>query len=306
MRLIAEPADAGGRLDVWLAGRVAGLSRARAQSLIREGAVRAAGISLTPHTTVRAGLAVDFDEPAPAPSELVPEARALDILYEDSDLLVLNKPAGWVVHPAVGHATGTLVHALLHHCPNLPGIGGEQRPGIVHRLDKDTSGAMVVAKTQAAMDGLAAQFKAGQVHKEYLAVVHGVPRLASERIETLIGRHPTNRKKMTSRPRTGRRAVTRYESIESLGDVAVLRVRIETGRTHQIRVHMAHIGHPVVGDAEYGIRRLDRGLPVSRQMLHARRLAFEHPRTGVPLEFEAPVPRDMAELIACLRQRGTD
>jgi 23S rRNA pseudouridine1911/1915/1917 synthase len=285
---------------------VPGLSRARAQALIRDGAVRVAGQSLTPHTKVRAGFSVEFDEPAPVSTELVPEDRSLDLLYEDDDLAVINKPAGLVVHPAAGHATGTLVHALLHHCPNLPGIGGEQRPGIVHRLDRDTSGAMVVAKSQLAMDGLGAQFRAGKVRKEYLAVVHGVPRLASERIETLIGRHPTNRKKMSSRPRTGRRAVTRYETIEPLGDAAVLRVRIETGRTHQIRVHMAHIGHPVAGDSEYGLRRLDREIPVNRQMLHARRLAFEHPRTGVPLEFEAPVPRDMAELIAWLRARGVD
>jgi 23S rRNA pseudouridine1911/1915/1917 synthase len=210
-----------------------------------------------------------------------------------------------VVHPAAGHAAGTLVNALLYHCRDLAGIGGELRPGIVHRLDRDTSGALVVAKNESALRDLVRQFKARQVRKEYLALVWGQPRPAAGRVETLIGRSPRDRKKMSAQPKSGRPAVTLYETLENLGPAALLRVRIETGRTHQIRVHLAHLGHPVVGDREYGHKRpAPLPAPVPRQMLHAERLSCVHPRTGGLLVFSAPVPPDMQTLLAALRRAG--
>jgi len=195
------------------------------------------------------------------------------------------------------------VNALLFHCRDLAGIGGERRPGIVHRLDKDTTGALVAAKNEKAMANLVEQFKAGQVRKEYLAVAHGTPAPAAGTVKTLIGRSSHDRQKMSARPSSGRPAVTHYRVEESWDDVSLLRVRIETGRTHQIRVHMAHIGHPVVGDRQYGRRRAALPMPVARQMLHAETLAFRHPRTGQPLEFKAPLPADMTSLIQSLRNR---
>jgi len=241
--------------------------------------------------------------PPPVVTALIPEAIPLDIIYEDADLLVINKPAGLVVHPAAGHSSGTLVNALLHHCGSLAAIGGEQRPGIVHRLDRDTSGIMVVAKSDRALTGLMNQFKQRTIHKNYVALVWGHPLPARGTIETLIGRHRTDRKKMSAQPKTGRAAVTHYELSERFGDVALVRIRLETGRTHQIRVHMAHRGFPVVGDAQYG-GRSNRSLPmpVGRQMLHAETLAFMHPVTGKPLTFTAPWPADLKALVAALRK----
>jgi 23S rRNA pseudouridine1911/1915/1917 synthase len=208
-----------------------------------------------------------------------------------------------VVHPAAGHAAGTLANALLHHCADLAGIGGELRPGIVHRLDKDTSGALVVAKNERAMSGLVHQFKEGLVQKEYLALVWGHVEPRTGHIETLIGRSSHNRKKMSAQPETGRHALTDYEVMEQFASAAVLRVRIHTGRTHQIRVHLAHIGHSVVGDVVYGRARRDElPAPALRQMLHAHQLAFAHPRTGVPLSFTAPVPEDFRTLWRAFRE----
>ncbi len=289
------------RLDAWLAAARPDHSRARWQELIREGRVRVNGLPRKPGHPLRAGDAVEFDIPPPEPVGLKPEPIALDILFEDDHLLVLNKLPGLVVHPAPGHDAGTLVNALLHHCGPGFNVGGDQRPGIVHRLDRDTSGALVVAKTEAALRGLAAQFKNREVRKEYLALAWGRPVPAEGTIETLVGRHPRHRQKMSARPRSGRPAVTHYETVQALGPASLLRVRIETGRTHQIRVHLAHRGHPVVGDTQYG-RARPGVLPVEpeRQMLHAERLAFRHPVTGAELEFQAPMPPDMRELLRVL------
>jgi 23S rRNA pseudouridine1911/1915/1917 synthase len=233
--------------------------------------------------------------PPAEPLPLRPEAIPLDILFEDEDLLVVNKPAGMVVHPGAGCATGTLVHALLSHCRHLPGIGGVERPGIVHRLDRDTSGVMVVAKTDAAHHSLSAQFKARTVAKRYLALAHG--RLPPEGgcIEAPIGRREQDRTRMGIRA-GGREARTSFRVLRRLAEMTLVELRLETGRTHQIRVHLAHIGHPVVGDGVYGGRRerQARGRPDSakRQMLHAWQLAFRHPTSGAPLAFTAPPPAD--------------
>ena len=299
------------RLDTWLTGELGELSRARVQALIREGHVRVNGQVRKPHYVIQPGTRVEVSIPPPRPVELEPEPIPLTPLFEDRDVLVLNKPAGLVVHPAPGHASGTLVNALLFHCretsaggqTGLTGIGGELRPGIVHRLDKDTSGVLVVAKNQAAMDRLAAQFKQRKVRKQYVALAWGCPRPETGTIETLVGRDPHNRKKMSARPRSGRSAVTHYRVVEKYAECSLLRLEIETGRTHQIRVHLAHIGHPVVGDTQYGRARTGkRAVHASRQMLHAEHLAFSHPRTGETMEFRAPIPEDMAALIRALRE----
>jgi 23S rRNA pseudouridine1911/1915/1917 synthase len=295
--------EAGQRLDVWLARQCSGLSRSRLQALIREGQVTAGGRPARPSTRVACGLEVEWRLPPPAPAGPAPEDIPLGVLHEDADVIVVNKPAGLVVHPAAGHASGTLVNALLHRCRDLAGIGGAVRPGIVHRLDKDTSGAMVVAKTDRAMASLVAQFKAGRVEKEYRAIVAGAPPRAQGTIETLIGRCARDRKKMSAHPAHGRRAVTRYKVLERFAAHALLGVRIETGRTHQIRVHMAHLGCPVLGDRQYGTRgaRREAGWP-ARQMLHAYRLAFDHPATGERTQFEAPLPDDMQAALDALRR----
>ncbi len=303
MRLHVEPGEGGGRLDVWLASRVAGLSRSRLQALIREGSVRVNGASAKPNSTVAVGAEVCVEIPPPASVDLQPQDLPLTVLYEDAEILVLNKPAGLVVHPAAGHADGTLVNALLYHCADLAGVGGERRPGIVHRLDKDTSGVMVVCKHDAALEALGRQFREGGVAKEYVALVQGVPLPATGTVRTLIGRSPHDRKKMAVTTTHGRPAVTHYRVVETLPGGALLRVRIETGRTHQIRVHLAHLGFPVAGDRQYGTRRQTRtdAIQAPRQMLHAAQLAFTHPRTGKPLCFEAPLPPDMEELLSVLR-----
>ncbi len=301
--LTVNPEDAGMRLDAWLARRRPEHSRARWQALIRSGCVTLNDRpAMQPDQRVSAGDMVQARIPPPTPTTLTAEPIPLNVLFEDQDIIVLNKPPGLVVHPAAGHASGTLVNALLAHCPNLAGVGGEQRPGIVHRLDRNTSGVMVVAKNETAMRALAAAFKYRAVKKEYVALVWGIPTPPAGRLETLIGRHPRHRQKMSVRPTAGRTAVTTYETVESFGEIALLRVRIETGRTHQIRVHMAHLGHPVVGDTQYGRPRRTDISPISRQMLHAARLAFPHPCTGVPVVCEAPLPTDMQSLIEALRR----
>lgn len=300
--------EAGIRLDIWLTHRVItcqapALSRARIQALIHDGHVTVNGRTVKEHHQIRPGDIVKLVIPPPVATALVPEAIPLDILYEDADLLVINKPAGLVVHPAAGHSSGTLVNALLHHCGSLAAIGGKQRPGIVHRLDRDTSGIMVVAKSDRALAGLMNQFKQRTIQKNYVALVCGHPSPARGTIETLIGRHRVDRKKMSAQPKTGRPAVTHYELMERFGNVSLLRIRLETGRTHQIRVHMAHCGHPVVGDAQYGGRSVQSlPMPVGRQMLHAETLAFMHPITGKPLTFTAPWPADLKALVAVLRK----
>jgi 23S rRNA pseudouridine1911/1915/1917 synthase len=238
---------------------------------------------------VRAGDAVAVEIPPPRPLETQPEKITLDVLFEDDDLVVINKPAGMVVHPAAGNFTGTLVNALLHHCRGqLAGIGGVERPGIVHRLDKGTSGCIVVAKTDVAHQGLVAQFKVRRVKKIYRAVCIGrLARLAGK-IESVIGRSERDRKKMSATARRGRPALTEYRVLKQHAETALVELTLHTGRTHQIRVHMAHIGHPLVGDSIYGKMKI----AVARPMLHAYKLGFTHPRTGEPMEFTAPLPAD--------------
>lgn len=295
--------DAGNRIDRWLAARLPGLSRSKIQQLVKSGDITVDGHRVEPDHKTVSGMQISVLVVAAPALELTPEAIPLDVLYEDQDLIVINKKPGMVVHPAVGHYSGTLVNALLHHCRDLPGAAEGLRPGIVHRLDKNTSGVLVAAKNETAMVRLSRQFKDRKVDKEYLAVVWGKPGKGYGRIETRIGRSSHDRKKMAVHRLSGRLAVSVYETIEVLGmGMALLRVRIETGRTHQIRVHLAHIGHPVVGDVDYGRKKKAALLvAVDRQMLHAAVLAFSHPVTGKRMEFVAPVPEDMQRLIRTAR-----
>ncbi len=307
--ILAVPAEETGiRLDVWLTRQLQDLSRSRIKSLIQAGHIALAdGQRIKEHRKTQAGDSIRILIPPPEDTTLRPEPIPLDILYQDSDIIVINKPAGLVVHPAAGHPSGTLVNALLHHCPDLAGIGGERRPGIVHRLDKDTSGAMVAAKNERAMAGLVAQFKARQVEKYYFAFVWGKPNPPAGSIASLIGRHATDRKRMSASPRSGRPALTHYTTLEDFGNLTLLRIQITTGRTHQIRVHMAHRGHPVVGDRQYGPRsRPPLPVTVPRQMLHAEQLVLTHPTTGQRLSFTAPLPADMEALRRALGTLNTD
>ncbi len=296
--------NSGKRLDAWLAAEQPEHSRARWQALIQEGHVTVNGESVKRNHKLRTGDKVEWTIPEPVSTQTLPEDIPLDILYEDAHIIAINKPAGLVVHPAVGNRTGTLVNALLHHCTDLAGIGGEIRPGIVHRLDKDTSGVIVVAKTETALNELARQFKARETEKEYQAIVRGVPTPLRGTIKTTIGRHPIHRKKMAANVRNGRHAVSHYEVTEAFDSAALLRVRIETGRTHQIRVHMAHIKHPVIGDKLYS-RVHAHGIQADRQMLHAAQLSLSHPNTGERLQFKAPLPEDMETLLSTLRTAQT-
>ncbi len=294
--LTVRPEDEGQRLDVVVTERRSDLSRSAVQRLIREGHLLLDGRTVRPSTKVRTGSCIEINLPPPEPVVAVPEQIPLDIVYEDHDLIVINKPPGLVVHPGAGHARGTLVNALLAHCHDLSGIGGQLRPGIVHRLDKNTSGLLVAAKNDLAHRRLSAQIKARTVRREYWALVWGVPSPASGELDLSIGRHPTDRKKMAVG--AGRRALTRYKVLEDFGRLSLVECRLATGRTHQIRVHLAYLGHPVVGDPVYGRRRpesqnlpedliaLIRRLP--GQALHARSLGFVHPRTDQPLDFERP------------------
>lgn len=300
MRTVELIADRGGeRLDVFIARRLPELSRSHAHRLIAEGLVTVNGRQIKPAEKIAAGARVAVTIPPPElPPTLQPEAIPVTILFQDFDLMVVDKPAGLTVHPAPGHPTGTLVNALLALSPDLKGISGTLRPGIVHRLDKDTSGLMVVAKNDRAMRALQRQLKERQVHKTYLALVHGVPKPAEGLIEAPIGRHPKNRKKMAVVP-NGREAVTRYRVREVIagGKYALLEVEPVTGRTHQIRVHMAAIGHPIIGDAVYG----KRSPVVERQFLHAWKLGFSMPLGGREVEFESPLPADLRGALERLR-----
>ena len=284
--------SAGQRLDQFLHAALPEHSRSFLQKLIAAGDVRVHSQSVKSSYRVRVGDLVSVEIPAPQPLAALPENIPLAVLYEDADLIVLNKAAGIVVHPAAGNFSHTLVNALLHHCHGqLAGIGGVARPGIVHRLDKGTSGCLVVAKTDAAHQSLVAQFKARQVRKIYRAICSGIFREPTGRIETTIGRSAHDRKKMSAQPARGRPALTEYRVLRQHADWALVELTLHTGRTHQIRVHMAHIGHGLVGDVTYGWRNAK--IAVERPLLHAYKLAFTHPRTGQPLEFVAPIPEDM-------------
>jgi len=328
VRLAVDATGDGQRLDRMLAAAHPALSRARIQALIRAGHVTVDGAPSTdPGLRLRAGQAIALILPAAVLAEPSPEALPLSIVYEDKHLIVIDKPAGLVVHPAAGHQSGTLVNALLAHCgESLSGIGGVKRPGIVHRLDKDTSGLLVVAKTDAAHAGLSEQFAAhgsdGRLERAYLAVAWGVPPRGKGVIDAPLSRSAANRLKIAVvRDGAGRRAVTRYEVLDTFPDrdgqpvAALVRLVLETGRTHQIRVHMAHIGHPLMGDPVYGrgfatrAARLGEAAQAAlrdldRQALHAAELGFEHPLTGEALSFLSPLPPDLDRLVLALRERN--
>ncbi len=309
----AAESEAGRRLDTVIAARFPALSRSYAGRLIRSGQITINGLTKKPGYVTRRGDMIRSEILPPQPVTSKPEPIPLSILYEDADLIVVNKPPGLVVHPAPGHRSGTLVNALLYHCRDLKGIGGELRPGIVHRLDKDTSGTLVVAKNDTTHHGLSQQFKKRQVEKRYLTLVYGAIKESAGVIDLPIGRHPTHRKKMSTRSRRSRSTETRWQIQESFSGVSLLEVDLKTGRTHQVRVHCAAMGHPVVGDGVYGGKRRWKELPsqvlqdilkgVRRQMLHAWKLTFEHPRLGQRMAFESPLPKDMALILEALRAR---
>jgi 23S rRNA pseudouridine1911/1915/1917 synthase len=311
LRQVVEAGQSGSRLDQFLAQSL-GWSRARLQKLVKSGRVLVNGEMRPASYRMRPGDAVMVSVPPPSPSHLTPEALPLAILFEDQDLLVVNKPPGLVVHPGAGHRDGTLLNALVHHCPDLMDIGEVSRPGLVHRLDKDTSGLIVVAKTSLAHVSLVAQFQAHTITKVYQALVWGRLAEAEGRIEKAVGRHPTARQKMSVHARRGKRAVTFWRVVQELpGPLTRVELTPQTGRTHQLRVHLASLGHPVLGDATYGggVSRLaDHPKVLSlkplvlRQLLHAWRLGVTHPRTGEQLTWEAPLPEDFQAVVDYLRK----
>jgi 23S rRNA pseudouridine1911/1915/1917 synthase len=305
--VVVGPEGAGKRLDAALAAAIAEVSRTQLARHIADGLVlvngKAAG---SPSQKVRAGDVIAWTEPDVVAVELAAEAILLTIVFEDAFLVVLDKPAGLVVHPAPGHEDGTLVNALLAHCKDLRGIGGELRPGIVHRLDRDTSGLMVVAKDDVTMNALGADFKVHRILRQYEALVIGRPPQDSGRIDTLHGRDPADRKKFSVKVKEGRRAITNWKLIEALPGAARMEAQLETGRTHQVRVHFTALGTPLLGDQTYGRPPRDPalraiGVTLGRQALHAKTLGFHHPRTKSWLQFESSPPADMAAALAALR-----
>ena len=318
--IIAEKSDAGQRLDAVVAAHLPVCSRSLAATLIAGNHILVDRQPKKPGYRIKSGDLIQGHIPAAEPVEYEPEPIPLDILYQDPHIIVINKPPGLVVHPAPGHRRGTLVNALLFHCPDLGAIGGEIRPGIVHRLDKDTSGTMIAAKNAAAQEKLARQFKAREVQKNYLALVYGDVPSDTGQITLPIGRHPVDRKRMSTTTRKGRAAETIWKVRERLAGLTLLELNLKTGRTHQIRVHCATIGHPVVGDPVYRPRKLFSNLkdklphhswPVidalksaGRQMLHAWQLSLTHPHSGQYMTFESPLPADMEVLLVILRENG--
>ena len=303
--------DSGKRLDIFLAERQALFTRSQVQRAIKDSRIRVDQIPQKASYHVRAGERIEVVLIDPVPLEGQAENIPLEVLYEDAALMVVNKPPGMVVHPACGNYTGTLVNALLHHCTTLSGIGGVLRPGIVHRLDKGTSGILVVAKNDTAHQGLSRQFKLHTIVRRYQALVHGSMSKTAGTIETLIGRHPTQRKKMSALPRRGRQAVTHWKVAEKFAGLTLLEVTLETGRTHQVRVHLSSMGHPVVGDGVYGAgkRKKEICLPgvrkalseIDRPLLHAGYLQFTHPESQALVEFAVPLPEDFSRVLQAVR-----
>jgi len=294
------------RLDRYLSQNLSDLSRSRIQQLIEQGHVQVNDqICTSKKVNLKIGDRISLEVPAIVPLQLIAADIPLDILYEDEELIILNKPAGLVVHPAPGHPEGTLVNAILAHCPNLPGIGGIQRPGIVHRLDKDTTGAIVIAKTDLAYQHLQAQLQAKTARREYLGLVYGVPKTETGSIDLPIGRNPQDRKKMgiVSVEDGGRAAITHWQVQERLANYTLIHFQLETGRTHQIRVHSAKIGHPIVGDPLYSSAH-SIGVNLPGQALHAWKLQLQHPVSGKLLQVTAPLPRSFTTLLEVLRRRS--
>lgn len=303
--LTADASDAGKRLDAFLHERLPEFSRSRLQSWIKENRVFVAGQQVRPSYLLKSGESVRVDPADLPPLKAVPEDLPLKVLYEDEDVVVIDKPAGMVVHAGAGHHEGTLVNALLHRFESLSSGSSDLRPGIVHRLDKDTSGLLVVARNDQAHQSLAAQFRNREVEKIYLALVHGRMKDRRARIETPIARDPVRRTRMTTKLASGRSALTEYCVLEELGLLSFLEVRIGTGRTHQIRVHLSSIRHPVVGDRLYGAPAQIPGLPpLDRFFLHAHRLRFSSPSTGAPIAIESPLPPELENFLQTVRLGG--
>jgi len=306
MKFLVDESSHGMRLDKFLAANVPGLSRSRLQNLVETGMVELSGRNiLKPGKKLSTGEKITLSIPRPEPLDLSPEDIPLDILFEDRHLIVINKPPGMVVHPGAGNTSGTLVHALLARCQDLSGIGGKLRPGIVHRLDKDTSGIMVAAKTDQAHTVLTEMFKKRLLKKKYTALIQGQMPDSSGVISLPIGRHPQRRTRMSVNFRNGRESVTGYKVVKNLGSHQMLDLRLHTGRTHQIRVHLSHLGHPLLGDKAYGgpaIIRAANGeqLVIGRQMLHSGHLEFIHPVSNETVSLHAPLPDDMAAVIGFL------
>lgn len=290
----------GARLDAFLSESIEGQSRSYIQKLIEQELVLVNGKTSKSNYKLRINDRIEVQIPDPVPLEVKAEEIDLNIVYEDEDVIVINKPQGMVVHPAHGNYTGTIVNALLSHCDNLSGINGVMRPGIVHRIDKDTSGIIVIAKNNEAHVSLSEQLKEHSIARRYNALVEGRIKNETGTIETLIGRNPKDRKEMAVVARNGKRAVTHFKVLESFDNYTFIEARLETGRTHQIRVHMAHIGHPIVGDPVYGYKK--QRFETQGQLLHARVLGFVHPRTGEYMEFEAPLPDYFEKILDKLRK----
>ena len=304
--LNAGTSASGVRLDLFVSESLPDLSRSHISNLIKQGHIRVCGQFKKPGYRLKATDTISGIIPPNIPSDYIPEPIPLKIVHEDRHIIVIDKPAGLVVHPAPGHPNGTLVNALLYHCPDIGGIGGEIRPGIVHRLDKDTSGLMIVAKDETSLKNLAAQFKSREVTKEYLAITYGDWKTDSGDIELPIGRHPSDRKKMSVYSHTGRAALTQWHVKARFGGLSYVTANLKTGRTHQIRVHFAALQHPIVGDPVYASLKLANPFPddvkreirkIKRQMLHSHSLTLKHPETKKTISFESPPPNDMAQLL---------
>ncbi|CAG7621110.1 Ribosomal large subunit pseudouridine synthase D [Paenibacillus allorhizosphaerae] len=295
--------EAGERIDKFLAESLDdSISRTQIQQWIKDGCVTVGDRTVKPNYKLPEGERLILVMPEPEMLELTPEPISIDVVYEDADVIVVNKPRGLVVHPAPGHYSGTLVNALLYHCKDLSGINGIVRPGIVHRIDKDTSGLLMAAKNDLAHNALSEQLKAHTVNRKYIALVHGNVPHDNGTVDAPIGRDPKDRKLFTVTDKNSKHAVTHFVVMERFGDYTLVELKLETGRTHQIRVHMKFIGHPLVGDPQYGPAK-NKGIAMEGQALHAAVLGFEHPRTGEHLSFEAPLPDDMVRLLEVLKTR---